>query len=136
MKFIPLLRVVLGALATATLCGFVYARLLMTPFPPPEPMRKALLVGLLIAFIAGCFTRLWANRLTPEALGAAVGIIAGATWDEHGISDISISWWYALESAVLGVWRYHILVFVTVLSGWQMTDCAVAIRLRRQRRGR
>jgi hypothetical protein len=120
-------------MATAALCGFIYARLLMTPFPPPEPMRKALLAGLLIAFITGCFTRLWANQLTTVALGAAVGIVAGATWDEYGISDISISWRYALESALVGMWRYHILAVVTVLSGWYTTD-SVARMLRAQRR--
>jgi hypothetical protein len=113
-----LFRVVYGGIITAAVCGFLYERFLTMPILLIMSMRTALVLGGLGAFAVGCLCRLWASRFSSVLAGSTVGIAMGAAWPAHETSDVSISWWSAMQSAVIELWLYHILVLLAVLVGW------------------
>jgi hypothetical protein len=116
-------RSVLTLIFTAALFAFLFERWLF--MPTGWGLRKSIYFALIGAFIAGFFARLWIRKAILLAISGTAGLILGAAWAEYSISDVTISFVYALTYSLSLWWWIQFILLSSLIISWIIADYSV-----------
>lgn len=118
-------RGIVSTLLNACIWTLFYFLLLRTPMPTGWTVATVYKAGLLSSFVGGAMCRVTSARVWPLALGAAVGIVMGAS--EAYFSDVILSFWRRVEGGLDIPGRYPLRLWLTIVAGWTIAHVAVVM---------
>ncbi len=113
-------RSILTLIFTGALFTLLFERWLL--MPTDWGIRESMCVAVIGALIAGFLSRLWIRSAILLALSGGIGLILGAAWAEYSVSDVTISFGYALMYS-LGIWWWiQLMLLSSLIVSWFITD--------------
>ena len=106
------------AIAAALALSWLYATWITTPITPPHSLERAYLEGALLGVLFGSLMGLAVRHAIDATLIACVGIVLGLARALHHTTDITISFWMALDDALHQLRRYDLFLTVLVVASW------------------
>lgn len=109
---------ILSMIITATLFAFVFVRWIFMVFPTGWGIHGSVVFAAIIAFILGVFSRLWIRNPILLAVSGFIALISGAAWAEYSVSDVTITFGYAIIYSLGIWWRIEFLLFLSLMGAW------------------
>ncbi len=94
-------------------------------FPTGWNFREGAYLAVGGALIAGVLSRLWIRNPIALAVSGSVGLVSGAAWAEYSVSDITISYGYALTYSLGIWWRIQFILLSSLIVSWIIADYSV-----------
>jgi hypothetical protein len=106
------------ALAALVPLAWAYAMWVRRPITESRSLGDAYLEAAIGATAYGILLAFVVPHVVDAVLVSLVAILAGHAWVLQHTTDISLSFWVALEEAVPELRRYHIVLVGLILTAW------------------